>query len=459
MNNTTSFLKNKFSKVLTNKSVVLSIGKLSDNYSKIFYELTSNLISINSNETCEFIKSTSSESVSFVKINDTNLKCLKDLSPLVLKNKPILLMKSLNTVTKQESDECFNLLNNLNYKIYDVSPFDDIEDCVGPISKEEFEYYSNRVCVDGNFLCLHSSDVKSYNLPEIIKGKTSVVITGRNDSYKENERFIINLNKMLETFDEVIYIDWNSDKGSMLYEIIDDIPKTKRLKHFIIEPEIVKILTKFDPKASACSNGLAANIAIRRTDAEYIVIAQMDIIPPNRKIFENFIKSTNKHTFYSLSRRDINYQDIISNKNNLDEYIDYLNVTSSPRYFPAKVTPNDVYSMFNCPGDFQFATKNVWLKLKGYEENMLYGCFADTNIQKKSILNNFDLVPVYDVPLYHMSHGGMSNDGLSPSKIYYNDAMEWVEYFDKYYSHGKYLISKNENTWGSSDVEIEYEVI
>ena len=116
MNSTTSFLKNKFSKVLTNKSVVLSIGKLSDNYSKIFYELTSNLISINSDETCEFIKSTSSESVSFVKINDTNLKCLQDLSPLVLKNKPILLMKSLNTVTKQESDECFDLLNNLNYK-------------------------------------------------------------------------------------------------------------------------------------------------------------------------------------------------------------------------------------------------------------------------------------------------------------------------------------------------------
>ena len=459
MNNTTSFLKDKFSKVLTNKSVVLSIGKLSDNYSKIFYELTSNLISINSNETCEFIKSTSSESVSFVKINDTNLKCLQDLSPLVLKNKPILLIKSLNTVTKQESDECFDLLNNLNYKIYDASPFDDIEDCVGPISKEEFEYYSNRVCVDGNFLCLHSSDVKSYNLPEIIKGKTSVIITGRNDSYKENERFIINLNKMLETFDEVIYIDWNSDKGSMLYEIIDDIPKTKRLKHFIIEPEIAKILTKFDPKTSSCCGYIAANIAIRRTDAEYIVVTAMDIIPPSKKIFENFIKTTNKHTFYSLSRRDISYTDVISNKNNLDEYINHLNLTSSPRYFPAKVTPNDVYSMFNCPGDFQFATKNVWLKLKGYEENMLYACFGDTNIQKKSILNNFDLVPVYDVPLYHMNHGGMSNDGLSPSKKYYNDAMEWVEYFDKYYSHGKYLISKNENTWGSSDVEIEYEVI
>ncbi len=459
MNNTTSFLKNKFSKVLTNKSVVLSIGKLSDNYSKIFYELTSNLISINSDETCEFIKSTSSESVSFVKINDTNLKCLQDLSPLVLKNKPILLMKSLNTVTKQESDECFDLLNNLNYKIYDVSPFDDIEDCVGPISKEEFEYYSNRVCVDGNFLCLHSSDVKSYNLPEIIKGKTSVIISGRNDSYKENERFLIHLNKMLETFDEVVYIDWNSDNRSALYEIIDDIPKTKRLKHFIIEPDIAKILTKLDPNAMACCYGIAANIAIRRSDAEYIVASMMDVIPPNRKIFENFIKSTNKHTFYSLSRRDINYQDIISNKNNLDEYIDYLNVTSSPRYFPAKVTPNDVYSMFNCPGDFQFATKNVWLKLKGFEEDMVYGCYADTNIQKKSILNGFDLVPIYDVPLYHMSHRGMSNDGFSPSKKHYNDPMKWVEYFDKYYSHGKHLISKNENTWGSSDVEIEYEII
>ena len=264
---------------------------------------------------------------------------------------------------------------------------------------------------------------------------------------------------MLETFDEVVYVDWNSDNRSALYEIIDDIPKTKRLKHFIIEPDIAKILTKLDPDASACCCGIAANIAIRRSDAEYIVASMMDVIPPNRKIFENFIKSTNKHTFYSLSRRDINYQDIISNKNNLDEYIDYLNVTSSPRYFPAKVTPNDVYSMFNCPGDFQFATKNVWLKLKGFEEDMVYGCYVDTNIQKKSILNGFDLVPIYDVPLYHMSHRGMSADGFSPSKKHYNDPMKWVEYFDKVYSNGKFLLSENENTWGISDVEIEYEVI
>ena len=90
---------------------------------------------------------------------------------------------------------------------------------------------------------------------------------------------------------------------------------------------------------------------------------------------------------------------------------------------------------------------------------MIYACFGDTNIQKKSVLYGFNLVPIYDVPLYHMSHKGMGNDGASPSKKFYNDPMEWVEYFYKYTIHNYTFISKNSDTWGFSDVEIECEII
>ena len=38
--------------------------------------------------------------------------------------------------------------------------------------------------------------------------KTAVILFGRNDGYKEKERFIIHITTMLETFDEVIYIDF-----------------------------------------------------------------------------------------------------------------------------------------------------------------------------------------------------------------------------------------------------------
>jgi hypothetical protein len=89
----------------------------------------------------------------------------------------------------------------------------------------------------------------------------------------------------------------------------------------------------------------------------------------------------------------------------------------------------------------------------------MYACFVDTNVQKKATLYNFGLVPIYDVPLYHMSHKGMGSEGGSPSKQYYNDVMYWVEYFGAYKKHDHIMYSRNADTWGFSNVEIEYETI
>jgi hypothetical protein len=263
---------------------------------------------------------------------------------------------------------------------------------------------------------------------------------------------------MLETFDEVIYVDWNSSTHSFLYEVLDMIPKTGRLKHFAISPEYAKMMSNNDEKAQICNSVLSFNLGLRRTDAEWIVLSTTDVIPPTKKALNEFIAQANKNSFYTFSRRDIEYDDVIANLDNLDEYRKHLDETTEPRFFPAQVTPNDKYSIFNCCGDFQLAPKNLWYKLRGYEEPMLYACFVDTNVQKKSVLYGFDLVPIFDVPLYHMSHKGMGNDGSSPSKQYYNDAMEWVEYFDRYEEHGHIMFSRNADTWGFSNVEIEFEV-
>ena len=76
--------------------------------------------------------------------------------------------------------------------------------------------------------------------------ETKAVLLGcRNDGYKEDERFVVCMNSMLETFDEVWYCDWNSpsDKGSFLWKMADQIPKTGKIRHFIITEDIVKILT------------------------------------------------------------------------------------------------------------------------------------------------------------------------------------------------------------------------
>ncbi len=400
-------------------------------------------------------------SIKFIKIDAEGYdkEILKTIRSLIEINKPVLMVESFKFLTELELEDYFNVIDSMGYKVYDISPLDNLKDCAGPLDMEEFKYFTYKVCDNGNFLCIHKDDIKKYNLPDKVSGKTCVVVFGRNDGYKEKERFKIHITKMLETFDEVIYVDWNSEKRSFLYEIINEIPKTGRLKHFVIEPSIAKILENYDPNAQACSTVFSFNIGIRRTDAEYIVLSTTDIIPPTKEILQEFIKNSNKHTMYALSRRDIEYKDVISNIDNLNNYIDHLNKTSKPRYFPAMVTPNDKWSLFNCCGDFQFATKNIWLKVRGYEEQMKYACFVDTNVQKKSVLYGFELKAIYDVPLYHMSHTGMSNDGTSPSKQFYNNAMDWVEYFDTYQDNEHIMISRNDDSWGFSETEIEYEII
>jgi GT2 family glycosyltransferase len=237
------------------------------------------------------------------------------------------------------------------------------------------------------------------------------------------------------------------------------IPKTGRLKHFAIPPEYAKMLSNNDEKVQPCLGVLSFNIGLRRTDAEWIVLSTTDIIPPTKETLQQFIAQANKNSFYTFSRRDIEYDDVIANLDNLDEYRKHLDETTEPRYFPTKVTPNDEYSIFNCCGDFQLAPKNLWYKIHGYEELMLYACFIDSNVQKKATIYGFNLVPVYDVPLYHMSHKGMSpTDGFSPSKQYHNDAWQWIEYFDKHHELGHDIGTYNADTWGYSNVEIEFEV-
>jgi len=283
--------------------------------------------------------------------------------------------------------------------------------------------------------------------------KTAALLYGRNDGYKEDDRIAVCLESMLETFDEIWFLDWNTPEGNnpVLWDIEDKLPKTGRLKHIVIPPSAAAELTNHNPNTQACLAVLASNIMLRRCDADWIVATTIDIIAPKKEILNDFLSKADKNTFYTFSRREAQMGELEQlGFNKWKEFRDQLDSTSEPRFFPAKVTPNDNYSIFNCCGDFQLASKEVWEGVKGFEENMAYACFQDTNIQKKAVLNGYKLVPVFDIPLYHLSHKGMGNDGSSPSKQVYNDAWKWVEYFTS---------SENPDTWGFSNVEIEYETI
>ena len=290
--------------------------------------------------------------------------------------------------------------------------------------------------------------------------KIASVVVNRNDGYKDFERGLIHFKSMVRAFDEVNYVDWNSPNGSFIWEIEDKLPKKGKIKHYCIPSNVVSQII-FDANAQKCNESLSRNIAIRRSDADWIVSTNLDEIPPTKQELKKLIKKLDKNTFYTISRREAP-KDIIYNsktENRLRE-----NLANIPaRHFPAKVTPNDNYSLINCCGDFQIAHRDVWNKIKGFEEEMIYACFVDTNVQKKAVLNDYNLKVLYEPALYHMEHGAYftkadgtrvqdeENTGAYKGETNaYNDAFKWVENFQS---------TRNMDNWGLRDVDIEVETI
>lgn len=68
--------------------------------------------------------------------------------------------------------------------------------------------------------------------------KLSAVIISRNDNYGGhlNERATYAINSAIDSFDEVTYVDWNSENHSLLYDIKDNLQLKGNLKHIVIPP-------------------------------------------------------------------------------------------------------------------------------------------------------------------------------------------------------------------------------
>ena len=290
--------------------------------------------------------------------------------------------------------------------------------------------------------------------------KISAVIISRNDNYGGhlNERAIYAINSAINTYDEVFYIDWNSETHSLLYDIKDNLQLKGNLKHIVITPEVASILTNNDPQAQKCCEVLARNIGIRRATGDYIVSTNIDIIHPKREDIENIINSSDNNTMYTLSRREVTW-DIIKefhggemNFNEWDKLRDYIYINSEERIVEEKTSTSDDYSIINCCGDFQLAPKHIWNNIKGFEEDLIYPLYADTNVQKKSVKHGFNLKAIFNPPMFHINHGskgwggGGFAEGINKTA---NDIHRAITFQEQ---------TENSLNWGFSDIEIEFEV-
>jgi len=190
---------------------------------------------------------------------------------------------------------------------------------------------------------------------------------------------------------------------------------------------------------------IARNIGIRRSTNEWILVTNVDVL-----IEEFELSEFNKHTLYTSARIDIpqevhiKYNDsmellnfIKENKNKFkmqpDAVIDGKSVWDS----------GDVWSLVVGCGDFQFAHKDVWYGIRGFEESFGGRCYADSNLMKKGSLY-FDIKKA-EVTLYHLNHG--TNKNSLPNEILpMNDRLVCVNNFTE---------TSNSENWGWGNYDLK----
>jgi hypothetical protein len=287
--------------------------------------------------------------------------------------------------------------------------------------------------------------------------KISAVIVSRNDGYGGhlNERATYCFNSAIDTYDEVIYVDWNSETHSLLYDIKDNIQFKGNFKHIVISLEVASILTNNDPNAQKCCEVLGRNIGLRRATGDYLVSTNIDIIHPKRDQLEETINSLDSKTFYTISRRHTDWDTIKAFHNGEIPFAewkplrDHLIANSEERHFEETTVSGDNYSIINCCGDYQIASKEVWNTIRGFEEDLIYSLYADTNVQKKAAMHGFGLKAIYNPALFHIEHGKGGGGFLDGINKVTNDPYRAIVYQKE---------TQNTESWGFGNTEIEFEI-
>lgn len=291
--------------------------------------------------------------------------------------------------------------------------------------------------------------------------KKTAIIVSRNDNYGGNLelRATYCLNSMVDPFDEVVYVDWNSrkEKGTLIEKIRPNLRKTSKLRVITITPEQAIELTN-DPTAQPCCEVLGRNIAIRRATGDWIVSTNIDVVPQKTISFDNF----NKDTFYTVSRKLFMDTGMYVKQKPVEFFLqdshdffktipyddtDLLRGKLSNLNLPHKQRKNDI-SLVDCCGDFQIAHRDTWEKIRGFEESMIYRGGTDTNVQLKASNQNFkvELLMPDQLEIFHLGHLAYGEDGGGKETVKRNGG------------YGPSFTS-NPETWGFSELNFEEEVI
>ena len=142
----------------------------------------------------------------------------------------------------------------------------------------------------------------------------SAILFSLNDNYTDDniERLYLCLFYLLDSVDEIIYIDWGSPNGITLYDALKQkyfFPETNKIK--VIKYSREQIDTIIPTGFHFIQQSIIRNIGIRHASHEYIVSTNVDIIFPENKYLQKIIEDDDKKTFYSLNRKDVPFNSVL----------------------------------------------------------------------------------------------------------------------------------------------------
>lgn len=279
-----------------------------------------------------------------------------------------------------------------------------------------------------------------------MENKISVVLIGKNDNYGGNliHRFKHSLNILTESFDEIIYVDWKSNEKTLIEEVISDIKNKEKIKSFVVTKEdIVKNNPEYENYSIV--EVIARNIGVRRATNDWILVTNVDVL-----IEKLNLNDFEKDTLYTSARIDIpedfhlrydNSQKLLEEiKNNISNFKQQPDAVVNGE---AVWDSGDVWSLVVGCGDFQFAHKDVWYGIKGFEESFGGRCFADSNLMKKGAL--LYKTKKSDTKVFHLNHGTTKNS-LSGEILPMNDRFVCVNNFTE---------TSNSENWGWNNYELK----
>lgn len=291
-----------------------------------------------------------------------------------------------------------------------------------------------------------SSFLKSIkNLSEKKMTTTTIVVTSRNDGYGGNLelRGSHALNCMIENYDEVIYVDWNSPND---YSLLGQLSLKGRgnLRHIQVKKSDIEKINP-DLLQLPIVEVLGRNIGVRRATSDWIISSNIDIMPDKLNI-----ERLDEDVCYTVARRNVPVSFFQSVEKNFFSYCK----ENISKFEQAYIIENDEWagqynpwSLVVCCGDFQLAHKNLWNKMKGFEERMIYRDCADTNIMKKGLIYGKSS-QILDLDIFHLDHSG--HHMKVGEKSVFNSWEEFVVNFEE---------TSNGDEWGLIDYDFFEEVI